>query len=207
MDWSAYTTFLLLAIAVVLIPGPDFAVITGNTVTGGPRRGLWCALGVSTSNALQGGAVAVGLGALIVNAQPVFHTIKWVGAAYLVYLGVRLLLSAVRGQYTLSSDVADPHAALRGWRQGFLSNITNPKVLVFYLAVLPQFLSPDAGVLPILLLALTHAVAGLAHSVALIALLHRARRLLTRRPVRRTLDGVTGTAMIAFGGRLAFDRS
>jgi threonine/homoserine/homoserine lactone efflux protein len=206
MDWSAYTTFLLLATAVILIPGPDFAVITGNTVAGGRRRGLWCALGVSTSNALQGGAVAVGLGALIVNAQPVFHAIKWAGAAYLVYLGVRLLLSAVRGHYALPDAPDDPRAALRGWRQGFLSNITNPKVLVFYLAVLPQFLNPDAGVLPILVLALTHAVLGLAHSVALIALLHRARRVLVRRQVRRSLDGVTGVAMIGFGGRLAFDR-
>ena len=81
MSWHAYATFLTFATVVVLIPGPDFAVVTGNTVTGGRRRGMWSAVGVSTSNAIQGAAAVAGLGALIVRAQPVFHTIKWIAQA------------------------------------------------------------------------------------------------------------------------------
>jgi threonine/homoserine/homoserine lactone efflux protein len=93
-----------------------------------------------------------------------------------------------------------------GWRQGFLSNITNPKVLVFYLAVLPQFLEPGAGVLAMLLLAFSHAVLSLVYLLVLVTGMHRARRVLTRRRVRRGLDGITGCALLAFGARLALER-
>jgi threonine/homoserine/homoserine lactone efflux protein len=206
MNWAAYATYLMFAIVVVLIPGPDFAVVVGNTMSGGRPRGMWCAAGVASSNAVQGVAAIVGLGALIIRAQPVFHVVKWMGAAYLAYLGLRLLRAALRGRYELPASPADLHAARHGWRQGFLSNITNPKVLVFYVAVLPQFLTPDAGVLSLTLFAVSHASLSLTYLLALAAVMHRARTLLARRPVRRCLDGTTGLAMIGFGTRLAFER-
>ena len=206
VNWTAYATYLMFAIAVVLIPGPDFAVVVGNTMSGGRPRGMWCAVGVASSNAVQGIAAVVGLGALILRAQPVFHAIKWTGAAYLAYLGVRLLRAALRGRYELPGTPADQHAARRGWRQGFVSNITNPKVLVFYVAVLPQFLTPDAGALSLTLFAVSHASLSLTYLLTLTAVMHRVRRVLTRRLVRRCLDGATGVAMIGFGARLAFER-
>ena len=207
MDWTSYAAFLGLAIVVVLIPGPDFAVVTGNTISGGRARGWWCAAGVASSNAVQGTAAVVGLGALIVSAQPVFQAIKWAGAAYLIYLGLRALRSAARrGQYPTAVAEGGKGAAVRGWRQGFLSNITNPKVLVFYLAVLPQFLTPGAGAPAMLGYALSHALLSLTYLMILTAGLHRARRVLSRRRVRRALDGITGTAMVAFGARIALER-
>ena len=207
VEWTAYASFLMFAVAVVLIPGPDFAVVTANAVSGGRVRGMWCAAGVASSNAVQGVAAVVGLGALVVRAQPVFQAVKWAGVAYLAYLGVRLLRSAVRGRYSEpGAAAADPHAARRGWRQGFLSNITNPKVLLFYLAVLPQFLTPGSGAPLLTLLAVSHAVLSLLYLVTLTALMHRARAALARRTVRRTLDGVTGAAMLGFGARLAVER-
>jgi threonine/homoserine/homoserine lactone efflux protein len=206
MNWTAYATYLTFAVAVVLVPGPDFTVVAGNTVSGGRTQGMWCAAGVASSNAVQGVAAIVGLGALIIRAQPVFHLVKWVGAAYLAYLGVRLLRAAIRGRYEQRGTPADQHAARRGWRQGFVSNVTNPKVLVFYVAVLPQFLTPDAGVLPLTLFAVSHAALSLMYLLTLAALMHRVRRLLVRRSVRRCLDATTGVAMLGFGARLAFDR-
>src|SRR5215813_2010813 len=137
MSWSKYAEFLAFAIVLVLVPGPDFAVVTKNTLVGGRRRGLWSALGVASSNATQGIAAAAGLGAIIVRIEPLFETVKWAGIAYLLFLGGQAFRSALRGQYPQQSS--DDARSLRGWRQGFLSNITNPKVLVFYLAVLPQF--------------------------------------------------------------------
>jgi threonine/homoserine/homoserine lactone efflux protein len=148
----------------------------------------------------------IGLGALIVNAQPLFQAIKWAGAAYLVYLGVRALRSAVRGQYPMTAADGGRGAAIRGWRQGFLSNITNPKVLVFYLAVLPQFLTPEAGPAPMLAFALSHALLSVGYLMLLTVFLHRARRVLSRRRIRRAMDGVTGTAMVLFGARIATER-
>jgi len=147
MSWSKYADFLAFAVVLVLVPGPDFAVVTKNTLAGGRRRGRWTALGVATSNLVQGTAAAFGLGALIVKVQPVFQAIKWAGVAYLVLLGAQAIRSAIRGQYRPldGDDASGARAGLVGWRQGFVSNVTNPKVLVFYLAVLPQFLSPRAG--------------------------------------------------------------
>ena len=88
---------------------------------------------------------------------------------------------------------------MAGWRQGFTSNITNPKVLVFYLAVLPQFLTPGAGLGWLLVLAWSHAVLSLGYLLMLVTGLHSARRLLMRRRVRRTLDATTGAVLLGFG--------
>jgi threonine/homoserine/homoserine lactone efflux protein len=204
VNWTAYAAYLTFAVVVVLIPGPDFAVVVGNTMSGGRRRGMWCAVGVASSNAVQGTAAILGLGALVLRAQPVFQIVKWMGAAYLLYLGLRLLRAAWRGRYEVPSATGDD--TRRGWRQGFLSNITNPKVLVFYVAVLPQFLAPGAGTMALALFALSHASLSLLYLLTLTAVMYRARRVLTRRRVRRCLDGTTGIAMIGFGARLAFER-
>ena len=205
MSWSKYGEFLAFAVVLIVIPGPDFAVVTKNTLVGGHRRGRWTALGVSSSNLVQGTAAAFGLSALIVKVQPLFESVKWAGVAYLVYLGVQALRSARRGEYAPldGSDPAGTAQNMAGWRQGFISNVTNPKVLVFYLAVLPQFLTPGAGLGWLLVLAWSHAILSLAYLLVLITGLHGARRLLMRRRVRRALDATTGAVLLGFGARLA----
>src|SRR5690242_5239665 len=205
MSWSKYGEFLVFAVVLVLIPGLDFAVVTKNTLTGGRRRGSWTALGVSSSNLVQGTAAAFGLSALIVKVQPLFESIKWAGVAYLAYLGVQALRSARRGEYAPldGNDPAGPAQNAAGWRQGFISNITNPKVLVFYLAVLPQFLTPGAGLGWLLVLAWSHALLSLAYLQVLVTGLHSARNLLARRRVRRGLDATTGAVLLGFSARLA----
>jgi threonine/homoserine/homoserine lactone efflux protein len=207
MSWSKYAEFLAFAVVLIVIPGPDFAVVTKNTLVGGRRRGRWTALGVSSSNLVQGTAAAFGLSALIIKIQPLFLAIKWAGVAYLVYLGAQAIRSAVRGQYApLDGDEPSGRAqSLAGWRQGFISNVTNPKVLVFYLAVLPQFLTPGAGLGWLLVLAWSHAVISLGYLLVLVTGLHGARRLLTRRKVRRGLDATTGAVLLGFSARLAIE--
>ncbi|WP_329249666.1 LysE family translocator [Actinoallomurus sp. NBC_01490] len=209
MPWSSYGSFLVFAVVLVLIPGPDFAVVTKNTLAAGRWRGAWSAGGVAGSNAVQGAAAATGLGALVVRAQPLFMAIKWAGVAYLAFLGVQAVRSAIRGDYPPLGGGAGERraagAAFGGWRQGFLSNITNPKVLVFYLAVLPQFIGGEG--LPVLFVfALSHALLSLSYLLVLTAFLDRLRGVLTRRRVRRGLDAVTGTALLGFSARLAAER-
>jgi threonine/homoserine/homoserine lactone efflux protein len=211
MPWAAYGAFLAFAIVLILVPGPDFAVVTKNTLAAGRWRGGWAAAGVACSNAVQGAAAAAGLGVVIVRFQPLFEAVKWAGAAYLVYLGAQSLRSAARGQYPpLDARGSRPRtcgAALAGWRQGFLSNITNPKVLVFYLAVLPQFLPAKAGVAVLLAFALSHAVLSLGYLLLLTLALQRARRVLERRRVRRILDATTGAALLGFSARLVAEHA
>ena len=199
MELHAYLTFVGVATLVIIAPGADFAVVTRNTLVGGRARGWATALGVTTSNLIQGAAAVAGLGALVLASHTVFDLIKWAGAAYLVLLAVQALRAAVRGDYATSTHSA-PN---RGFRQGFLSNVTNPKILVFYLAVLPQFISPDAPVAALGLLAVTHALISLVYLVVLVAVLGRARQWLTRTPVRRALDVLTGVVFGALGIRLA----
>ncbi len=205
MTLSKYAEFLAFAGVLILVPGPDFAVVTKNTLAGGRLRGNWTSLGVATSNLVQGTAAASGLSALIVRAQPVFEAIKWAGVAYLAFLGAQAIHSAVRGRYTAfdSGQPATAGPTFTGWRQGFLSNITNPKVLVFYLAVLPQFLVPGAAVVWLLAFAWSHALLSLAYLLALTTALHGARSLLLRRKVRRSLDLTTGAVLVGFSARLA----
>ena len=208
MNWSTYVSFLVFAGVLTLVPGPDVAVVTRNTLSAGRRRGWWSAVGVASACAVQGAVAAAGLGALLLRVEPLFQAVRWAGIAYLVVLGVQSLRSAVAGRYPDIDAGAVPRGqALAGWRQGFLTNIANPKVLVFYLAVLPQFLGQGAPVGVVVLFALSHAVLGLLYLSGLVAALHRARRLLSRRAFRRALDAVTGTALVAFGARLATERA
>ena len=208
MTWAAYGSFVAFAVVLVLVPGPDFAVVTRNTLSAGRGRGAWTAVGVTTAAAVQGVAAAAGLGAVVARSQPLFEGIRWAGIGYLVYLGAQALRSAVAGRYgdLGAATGLSPAERLAGWRQGFLSNVTNPKVLVFYLAVLPQFLRADAGIPALLLFALTHAALGLLYLLFLVSAMHRARRVLSRRPVRRALDALSGVALLGFGARLATER-
>jgi threonine/homoserine/homoserine lactone efflux protein len=208
VTWATYGEFLAFAIILVLIPGPDFAVVTKNTLAAGRCRGRWAAAGVASSNIVQGTAAASGLSALIIRAQPVFEAIKWVGVGYLAFLGAQAIRSAIRGRYLPLDDGGPetPGAAFGGWRQGFLSNITNPKVLIFYLAVLPQFLAPHAPIGWLLAFAWSHALLSLAYLLALTAGLHRARQILLRK-ARRAMDGVTGAVLLGFSARLAAEHA
>jgi threonine/homoserine/homoserine lactone efflux protein len=210
MGWSEYGEFLIFALVLVVIPGPDFAVVTKNTLVAGRRRGRWTAAGVVTSAFVQGTAAAAGLSAVVVKAQPVFEVIKWAGVCYLAILGMQAIRSAIRGRYLQPEAAAEARPSSRdaigGWRQGFLSNITNPKVILFYLAVLPQFLRPGAAPGWLLAFAWSHAMITLVYLLVVVGGLHRLRMLLAERRIRRTMDAVTGTVLLGFSARLAAER-
>lgn len=203
MTPQAYLSFLTIAIVLAMVPGPDFAIVTRNTLAGGRARGWATAAGIALACAVQGLLAAAGLGAVIVASEPLFLAIKWAGVLYLAWLAIQALVAAWRGEY---ADLPTGTAASRGFRQGVLSNITNPKVLVFYLAVLPQFLG-DGGFATLLLLALTHAVVGLLYLGLLVLVMDRAGAWLRRARVRRTIDAATGVALGAFSVRLALEHS
>lgn len=197
---SSYLAFTTVALVVVLMPGADFAITMRNTLVGGRSQGWATALGISTACALQGLAAVVGLAAIIVASQPVFSAISWAGVGYLAFLALQATRSAMRGDYPALTEMQPNRAA--GFRQGFLSNITNPKVLVFYLAVLPHFLT-DGWSWSTVPLALTHAVLAMGYLMLLAAVISRAAGWLQRRRVRRALDITTATVLGAFSLSLA----
>jgi threonine/homoserine/homoserine lactone efflux protein len=208
MTWATYGTFVAFAAIVVVAPGPDFAVVLKNSLRAGRSGGYFTSLGVASSCVVQGTLAAFGIGAIIAGSQSVFLGIRVAGVAYLLYLGIQALLAARRGDSWAAAATLSTAPRTRRWtafRQGFLSNITNPKVLAFYLSVLPQFLSHSGTTIDALALAYTHAALGVVWLFALVTFLHRVRPVLQRRRVRRALDAATGTALIGFASALAVE--
>jgi len=204
MTWSDYTTFLVFALLIALAPGPDTLVVLKNGLAGSFRAGLTTICGITTGCLIQATAVGFGLGAFVVRYQVVFEVIRWAGVVYLCYLGIQALRAAKRGDY---AQVGMQRQNTRLWRrftEGFLTNITNPKVLVFFLSVLPQFLDPaTATTLDALALAYTVVAAGVIWQLAVLVGVHKVRMWISRTGVRRAIDALTGTALVGFGVALA----
>lgn len=199
----SFTAFLLLVVTVALVPGLDFALVVRAALLGGRCRGWWTATGIGLASAVQGLAVALGLGAAIVRIHPLFVTIRWAGVAYLAWLGFAALRTALRGDYP---DASLPPAAASAWtglRQGILCNLTNPKILVFFLALLPQFVGPQDSLLRWVAYAWLLPLVGTVWLFVVVAFLGAIRRVMLRRPVRRAADAVTGAVLLGFGARLA----
>lgn len=201
-----YISFLVFATVLAIAPGPDSFMTLRSTVVGGRERGLWTVLGIFTAGLTQGLLAATGLGAIIQHAQPVFLTIRYAGVAYLLYLGFCALRAAWRGDVTGWSAGTGEHTnRLSAVRQGFLCNITNPKVLAFNLAVLPQFVGSHAGLGLLLVYAWTLAAVGLLVLLVIVGLAGVAARALQSRRVRRGIEGATGLVFVGFATALAAD--
>jgi threonine/homoserine/homoserine lactone efflux protein len=202
--------FLAVAVLVIVTPGQDTALTIRNSLLGGRRAGVLTAVGVSAGQAVWTLAASAGVAALLVASEPAFVAVKLAGAAYLLYLGAQALTGALRPRARRASATAHgrrtqaPRAALR---QGFVSNLGNPKMAVFFTSLLPQFApGGDASFVTMLLLGLLFCSLTLAWLSAYAAAVAKAGDLLRRPRVRRVLDGVTGAVLGAFGLRLATEQ-
>jgi threonine/homoserine/homoserine lactone efflux protein len=201
-----YVPFLLFATVLAIAPGPDTFMTLRSTVIGGRERGVWTMVGIMVASLIQGLLAATGLGAIIEHAQPVFLTIRYLGVAYLLYLGFLALRAAWRGDVTgWEAGTGSRVRRLAAVRSGFLCNITNPKVLAFNLAVLPQFVGAHAGIGTLLVYAWTLAAVGLVVLLAVIALAGGAAKALRSIRVRRAVEGGTGLVFVGFATALAAD--
>jgi threonine/homoserine/homoserine lactone efflux protein len=197
-------TFVGIAALVIVTPGQDTALTIRNTLLGGRRAGLATAVGVSSGQAVWTLAASAGVAALIVASEPAFVALKLAGAAYLVVLGVQTLWSAVRrdGPEPVARDAGPAHRG--ALRQGFLSNLANPKMAIFFTSLLPQFAPANGPAFPVLLaLGLLFCAMTFGWLCVYATAISRARDLLARPRIRRTLDAVMGTALVALGARLA----
>jgi threonine/homoserine/homoserine lactone efflux protein len=194
---------LLLAVT----PGPDMAVVTRNALAHGRRGVLLTTSGIALALVLWVTATAVGLSALLRASGEVLFALKIAGAAYLAYLGVRTLLEsrARPGDLLAGTPPAAPAHAV--FRQGFLSAISNPKLGVFFVTFLPQFVLPGQAVLPRLLqLGIVFAVIGWTWMNVYGLFVTRLREVITAPRVRQWMQRVTGVVLLGFGARLAVER-
>jgi threonine/homoserine/homoserine lactone efflux protein len=192
---SHLAAFLGVSIVVIVTPGPDTALTVRNTLFGGRVNGLRTALGVATGQAVWTIAASAGVAALVAASHSLFVALRFAGAAYLVWLGAEML----RGR----RDLRAGGRVGAGYRQGVLSNLGNPKMVVFFTSLLPQFATGFAHLVLLGLLFCGLTLTWLSLYAVVVA---RARSVVLRPRVRRALDLVTGTALVAFGARLAVSR-
>jgi threonine/homoserine/homoserine lactone efflux protein len=191
--------FAVASLVLIALPGPDQALIMRNAVVGGRAAGLRTMLGGVSGLTLHAGAAALGVSALLATSATAYATLKIVGVAYLLYLGAKMLHSARRPE--------DPEPEARRGRplvQGFVSNALNPKVALFFLTFVPQFLPDSGSTLPVgLALSAIFAALYVAWFSGLVALVGLASDALRRPRVKAWIERVTGGALVAFGVRLA----
>jgi threonine/homoserine/homoserine lactone efflux protein len=190
--------FVGVALVVIVTPGQDTALTIRNTLAGGRRAGVRTAAGVVAGQAVWALAASAGVAALLVASEPAFVALKVAGAVYLIYLGGQALFAAVCRRPAAAHGPAA--AGGHELRQGLLSNLGNPKMAVFFSSLLPQFGSSFAVLLALGLLFCTLTLAWLSGYALAVA---RAGDVLRRPRVRRTIDAVTGTALVALGVRVA----
>jgi RhtB (resistance to homoserine/threonine) family protein len=198
--------FTGIAALLTLTPGADTMLVVRSALVRGRRAGLLTVLGIGTGLFVHATLSALGLSVVLVRSARAFEVVKLAGALYLVYLGVQAIRGAVRGAPP-AARAADPAGARRSYAEGLLTNVLNPKVAVFYLAFLPQFIAPGDPVLAkSLLLAGIHFVQGVVWLSIVTLFVARLRPVLARPRVQRGLESLTGVVFIGFGVKLALAR-
>ncbi|MFJ9869480.1 LysE family translocator [Streptomyces sp. NPDC101165] len=203
VDMSLYTAFLVAAFALCVTPGPDMMFIVAMGGRGGPLTGMTAAAGVACAMFVHAVAAALGLSALFLTLPTLYHVLRWAGAAYLLFLAVR----AFRGDGGSAEEEDTPGPGRRRafWR-GAVTNLLNPKVILFNVSFLPQFVNPDLGHVreQFLVLGFTITVMGLLVDGSVGLLSGRLASLLRRsRRVTRGLDYFSGTVFAGLAVRLA----
>jgi threonine/homoserine/homoserine lactone efflux protein len=199
----ALLAFAAFAAVVTITPGLDTMLVVRTAAVSGRRPAFAAAAGIMLGCFAWALASALGITALLAASRVGYDVLRWAGAAYLCYLGVRTLWRQ-RRLSTVEGPEIKPARAGTAFRVGLTTNLLNPKVGVFYLSVLPQFL--PHGVPPLVAsvaMAFVHNVEGLVWFAALVFLVGRSARLLSRAAVRRRLDQLTGVVFIGFAVRLA----
>jgi threonine/homoserine/homoserine lactone efflux protein len=196
--------FLAIATLVTITPGADMALVTRNVLRGGLGAGLRTSAGILSGLCVWAVLAAVGVAAVVAASATAFTVLKLAGAAYLIFLGVTTLWR-VRGAGAAGHAAGGPPLSFGGlYRQGLLSNLLNPKIGVFYTTLLPQFVEPGRSVLAwTLLLASIHLATGVVWLAFYAWLVARMRAVVGRPRVRRSLECVTGTILVALGLRVA----
>ena len=199
--------FIGVSVAVVVIPGPDMALVARNVLRHGRFAGFATSAGICTGILGWAVAAAHGVSTLLATSATAFLVLKLVGAAYLIYLGVTTLRAH---DAAVDAGIASPAAMPwhRAWLQGLLSALLNPKLGVFFLTLLPQFIGPDdPPAARALQLAVLFDLIGLAWLLLYSAMLAAAGATLSRPGPRRLVRWLTGTILVGLGARVALDRA
>ena len=211
--------FIVVAGLLTITPGADMALVMRHALGGGTRPAFFASLGICLGTLIWGAASALGVAVLFARSALAFAVLKYVGGAYLVYLGVRALISttkvatnATESNFSRENDsspssLRGSHGQWKAFGQGLFTNLLNPKVAVFYVTFLPQFVVPDRPVLSqSVFLAAMHVVMGLIWLTLYARFIDRMAAVLLTDRVKRRIEAATGAVLMALGIRLALAR-
>ena len=204
MGFGEYVAFVGVSLLVICTPGQDTALTIRNTLLGNRRTGAATALGVSAGQATWTVATSAGLAVILAASAPLFLAVRLAGAAYLIYLGARSLLSAMAR--TDATHAMNPPASRLSTRaafaQGFVSNLSNAKMVAFFISLLPPFAGSHPSFILLLALGLNFSLLTLAWLLGYTFAVERMSRWLRRSAVRRAIDGMLGAVLVALGLRV-----
>lgn len=211
-----WLTFTGIAALLTITPGADTVLVIKNTIACGKREALFTAFGICGGLFVHAIASTVGLSVIFAQSAEAYNLVRILGAGYLIYLGGRSLWRAYRGSDTAGiEELKNPAGAARGrsaggrFIEGLLCNVLNPKVAVFYLTFLPQFIDPAAGAVALQGVALAgiHVLQGVVWLAICAYSVNRMRAVMTRPTIRRRIEALSGAVLMAFGAKLALERS
>ncbi|USY53431.1 LysE family translocator [Bacillus sp. 1780r2a1] len=199
-------TFLLLSSFVVMSPGVDTALITKRTVSEGRTSGYRMAMGITAGSLVHTFAAAFGLSAILMQSALAFEIVKYVGAIYLIYLGVSSFMTRKKQEKeeNLKDQIKPGQSA---FKQGLLSNVLNPKVAMFFLTFLPQFVTPgSSSIQQLLMMGVIYTFLSISWFFVYVFFINYLRSWLLSAKVQRAMDRATGLVLIGFGVKLAFSK-
>jgi threonine/homoserine/homoserine lactone efflux protein len=201
--------FLIAITILTLTPGLDTALVIRNTTRAGSQHGFLTSFGICCGLFVHATFSAIGISAILLQSAEWFMALKMVGAAYLIWLGIssiRAVFGSHRNTMTDAEKTDDVSSLIIALREGFLSNVLNPKTAVFYLAFLPQFIDPQGSTLAqSILMATIHFVIAMVWQCGLVVMVNKAKHLLKSESFLKIIEGATGLVLIGLGFKLLVD--
>lgn len=200
-----FFTFLVLSLFVVMSPGIDTALITKRTISDGRKDGYKMALGLSTGSLVHTFAAAFGISAILMQSAVAFEIVKYIGALYLIYLGLSSLIS--KKKVASDENENNPEIKKSAFKQGLFSNVLNPKVAMFFLTFLPQFVKTgEDATQQLIMMGVIYTVLSITWFFVYVLLINYLRVWLMSPKVQRIMDKATALVLIGFGLKLALDK-
>lgn len=208
MDLHTFITCLIAVTLLTLTPGVDTMLVIRNSARGGWSDGATTSLGICSGLFVHATVSALGISMILLHTAWAFSVLKLAGAAYLIWLGLSSWKRAIGGRHKLLSENStsrqENFLILRSLREGFLSNVLNPKTVIFYMAFLPQFINPaEPALFQSLLVATIHFCVGMVYQCILAATVDKAKNWLQQPRINRIFDSLTGSIMMFIGLKLA----
>jgi threonine/homoserine/homoserine lactone efflux protein len=199
MTWQVWSAFVLIETVLCLTPGPAVLLVLSQALTRGTAKTLWSILGILTANTVYFVLSATGIGAILLASYDLFFAIKWLGAAYLVWLGVSAFIGKSK-TLSVRRGAASPAPGRRLFFNGFILQMSNPKALLFFTALLPQFIDPKWAIVPqVAILAVTSVVIEFVVQLFYAVLAGRAVLLASQPRYARIAERISGSLLISAG--------